>query len=259
MDNYIFSKAELTQAVLITCLLFLALAVFIVLGMLWYWRRRQQHLVQMKAMQHQYETSLLETQIEIQDDTFKRISQDLHDNIRQQLALMSLQLHKVSHLHGDISTEPLRESLTRTINDMRTITRSLHPDHVKLTSLQNSMENIIAQWQQSSAADIYFNYHAVEELPDNEKLIMFRVFQELTHNVMKHAEATTVNISFDDAGSQWQLTVTDNGKGMKSHHAVGGVGLRSMASRLTMVGGTIRYENVLPHGTRVIACIPKSA
>lgn len=255
---YEFTKTELIQSVLWITLFFVVLTGAIVCGVYWFYKRKTAHEKQVQQLQHDYDAAILNTQIEIQDDTLKRVSQELHDNLGQQLALVSLQLYQLGDTNGKEAHAPIRESVGKAIADMRSLTRSLHPDHVKLASLHQSMLHVVEHWQQSSQVAVAFEYHTEEDIPADKRLVLFRVFQELVHNVIKHAGATTVDIVLNETPQHWQLTVADNGKGMPATAVASGIGIGSMINRLQLVGGSLQYDANEFKGTKALVTIPKS-
>jgi signal transduction histidine kinase len=85
-------------------------------------------------------------------------------------------------------------------------------------------------------------------------MILFRVVQELLNNIVKHAEATIIEVALNYTQTELIITVTDNGKGfdrseLSNNQRSRGLGLSNMEKRLTPIGGTIVITSEIGNGT----------
>src|SRR3989454_854101 len=91
------------------------------------------------------------------------------------------------------------------------------------------------------------------------EIALFRIAQEALNNVAKHAQATSVVISFGSAGSEWRMSVVDDGVGLRPHEAGqprGGFGLVTMRERAQAIGGRFNVEGLPQGGTRITVQVP---
>src|SRR3954465_10865734 len=104
-------------------------------------RRRAIHEKEMYDLKARYERTLFESQLEIQEQTFRNISQEIHDNIGQVLSLAKLNLNTMHVGDPDNSKDKISnttELLTKAIKDLRDLSRLLHPDYLQEMGLENS-------------------------------------------------------------------------------------------------------------------------
>src|SRR5690349_7079912 len=102
-------------------------------------RRRTIHEKEMYDLKAQYERTLFQSQLEIQEQTFRNISQEIHDNIGQVLSLAKLNLNTIPHTGGTTDKISLTEELLgKAINDLRDLSRSMHPEKIADIGLTNA-------------------------------------------------------------------------------------------------------------------------
>lgn len=204
---------------------------------------------------HQQE--LLTVRLEIQEQTYRTISQELHDNIGQVLSLVLLNINTVDVLNPEATREKLAESknlLKKTIQDIRDISKTLNTDFINEIGLTNAVDQ---QLQLLKRTGIYSTQLVVEgDLygcePERE-LMIFRVVQELLNNIVRHAGANQIIVSMKYELEKLVIKVCDNGKGFDvqtqglSHDR--GLGLRNIPNRLKLIGGAIFLESELKKGT----------
>jgi signal transduction histidine kinase len=90
-------------------------------------------------------------------------------------------------------------------------------------------------------------------------LALYRVAQEGLINALKHAEADTIRITLEEEANAVTLIIADDGVGIPDPSKVrGSFGLRSMQERMTVVGGTLEIGASTPHGTRLVARVPRA-
>ena len=102
-------------------------------------------------------------------------------------------------------------------------------------------------------SEVLYNY------PPNTEIILFRVTQELLNNIVKHAEATAIEISLDYQYDQFTIYISDNGKGFVQSTTPdqrSGLGLKNIDSRVAMIGGKINVTSEPGKGTKAVIQIP---
>jgi two-component system NarL family sensor kinase len=233
---------EIYFVTIIGIVLGLILVGFIVTMILLYQRRRHTQEQEMAMIKDKYEKEALRSQLEIQENTFKTIAQELHDNIGQLLSVVKLSLSALP------------------IADLSDLTKSLHSDRINDVGLIESMRFELASIKRAGLLDIQFSVSGAEfQLPEQKAIVIFRMFQEMLNNILKHSRAKqiTVRITYLEDGN-FLLEVEDNGNGFnvsEKQHSVSssrGVGLKSMFNRAQLIGATINIDSEPGKGTRVL-------
>ena len=252
------STYEIVISIIVATLLFLLLAGFIIAFFIIFQKRRKEYLAEKINLQNTFQQELLKTQLEIQEQTFQNISQEIHDNIGQTLSFIKLNINMVSAEISDPDKEKLYESkslLTKVIQDLRDLSKTLNTDFIKEIGLVNAIEQQLQILQKSG---VYKTHLLVTgeafEIPLQFKLVVFRVVQEALNNIIKHSNASSINISVNYEPEKLIIIVNDNGKGFdtKELELNRGIGFRNMVNRMQLIKGSIKVNSVAGKGTSVI-------
>lgn len=251
------SKEEIYIIVVLVSLFLLLLVVIIIVAAFLYYNRRKAHLLEVSEFQN----TLLQSQLEIQEQTFKAIAQEIHDNIGQALSLAKLTLGTIPENENETVSEKINTSksiIGKVIRDLRDLSRSINTDHIASIGLLQAIEEEIQLLDRSGAMEARLEVNGNPARLDKQKeLILFRVVQEALHNIMKHAEAAMIKVVLDYDGQTLALCISDNGKGFviapRGHN---GSGLRNMAERSRLIGASWDIKSVVGEGTQISISIP---
>lgn len=244
-------------------LVFFVFTVIIVFVAFFYQRRRQQHRQKMLDIQKQYSEELLKTRLEIQEETFKNISQEMHDNIGQSLIFAKLTISTLDIHNEETAKQKLfdtREQLAKTIQDIRDLAKTLDPNFLSQLGLPGSISQQLHFLQRTGevATELIINGDE-KKYPPQKELVVFRIVQELLNNIVKHANAQLVTITMQYNSSNLLITVQDNGQGFdteKARNAHSGLGLANMHNRMSMVGGSFTINSTPGNGTNAVIELP---
>lgn len=258
---------EIYFIVVIGILLGLLLVGFIVTILFLYQRRQHRQEQELTHMKDKYEQEALKSQLEIQENTFKSISQELHDNIGQLLSVVKITLSilPVEATHPAYEQiQNTRQVLSKAIADLSNLTKSLHTDRIAQVGLSESVQFELEALRKSGILDVQFNRTGTEfNLPEQRAVFLFRMFQEMLNNILKHSHATRVVVNLIyTLDYNFVLEVEDNGQGFnveekrKSSASSSGVGLKSIFNRAEMIGADLQMYSQPGKGTRVIIKLP---
>ena len=205
--------------------------------------------------------------VELQESERKDFARELHDRISPTLTSLSINLKLIK----DALPPALRQALAPTLADSRTQVReatmamrdvmgNLRPhsldDHGLLAALHWYANEFTRR--AGIAVSVHGSQGSERARPEVE-LALFRIAQEALNNVAKHAHATSVVISFGSAGSEWRMSVVDDGVGLRPHEASRpstGLGLVTMRERAQAIGGRFNVEGLPQGGTRITVQVP---
>jgi two-component system sensor histidine kinase UhpB len=201
----------------------------------------------------------------MQENERSRIARDLHDDVNQSLASISIELSSLKR-GEDVDRrdriEGLQERLLGVSDDIRRLSHELHPSMLRYTSLAASLEGLCAS---HSRDDLHVRCQTEEsfDLTELQKLDLFRIAQEALHNVEKHAAARHVRIELRrDGVAMALLRVEDDGRGFAGDRATAprrGLGMISMAERARTLRGQLAFSSGKLGGTRVDVRFPVAA
>ena len=258
--------SQVTYLILIGSGIILILIVFLVFVWIQFYKRNLNYINNTKTLEFQFQQTLLQTQLEIQEQTFKNISQEIHDNIGQVLSLVKL---NINTMEPD-KPEPLQEKIdnsrtliTKAIQDLRDLSKSLNTDYVIELGLMRSIEYELEMIQRTVNCEIAFTANGkAYRLERQQELILFRIVQEVLHNIIKHAKATAINVTAVFEPETFTLTIADNGIGfdagkIEDHNYEGfGLGIRNMHNRAKMINADYKLTSTLQKGTTVTITLP---
>ena len=209
-------------------------------------------------MQSKHEQALLQTQIEIQEQTLKTISQEIHDNVGQVLSLAKLNLGTFETMESEanqVKINDTKQLVSKAINDLRDLSRSLHGDKIAELGLQDSVANELKILQNTGQYQtaLYItgdNY----KLEEQKEMVLFRIVQESLNNAIKHAKAKNININIAYQPELFSLIISDDGSGFDPgalQSAETGIGLKSMQNRAALIGAAFTLNSQNGNGTTI--------
>jgi signal transduction histidine kinase len=193
--------------------------------------------------------------INAQENERAELSKELHDNINQILTSTRLLVerglaNKMDHeavLHLNL------EYLTTAINEIRKLSQSLMPPSLHEVTLHDAVNHMISNYNAINSFEINYTNNLKDEkiLSEQTKLTIFRIIQELLNNIVKHAEASIVQLSIIYNEKLLTISISDNGKGFVLTSDNRGLGLKNITSRANLFGGQLSIHSDLNIGTEV--------
>jgi len=257
---------DLVLATISATLLFLLLVVFVILYVMFYRKTKQRHGLEKAQMQSYYQQELLQTQLEIQEQTLKTISQEIHDNIGQMLSLAKLNLA----MADEIAKPPLQDKISdsyklvsKAIQDLRDLSRSLNTDYVSEMGLHRSIEYELEMIRKTGVMQTEIKVDGQPKRIDKQKeLILFRIVQESLNNIIKHAKAKNLIVTLNYLQSAVYLSIRDDGQGVDlsllndNNNSGFGLGIRNMHNRAKLIGAEFNMKSSVGTGTEVTIRLP---
>jgi two-component system NarL family sensor kinase len=223
--------------------------------------RKKTHLQEKDKLQQQFREELLQTQLEMQEQTFNSISQEIHDNVGQTLSLVKVQLNILQQKKSlDMAlVEDARDCVGKAMSDLRDIANSLNTKRVEQSTLSFLAENELRKINRLGMFETVFET-AGEEKPitEKKKLVIFRIVQEALQNVIKHSKARNISVNLIYEKESLTTTVSDDGIGFNASTIPGnaGLGLQNLIDRASLIGGQALISSEVDCGTKVIVKIP---
>ncbi len=241
------------------------------------------HLAQALTVEHAKQHELLHRLLDVQEDERRRLAHELHDEFGQLLTAVQVD---ASYLLKQTSGQPALEECARAVVEnsgsilmqLRSLLAQLRPYGLqghedRQIALEQALHDLVRQRQQRNdkALDCRLSV-ALEEvqLPQRLAVAVYRITQEALTNVMRHAEATQVDISVrvDHDAATLSLEVIDNGRGLPEQSTSGGtastlgtsgIGLAGIRERVLANQGLLSVEPAQPHGLAIKAVFPLSS
>ncbi len=261
----IYLITEIAPIFIITIFLLIVATGIIMLALV-YQKKQVQYLREKEQLKVVYEKEILATQLEIQEQTFKNISQEVHDNIGQVLSLVKLNINTMNPddpVPLQVKINASKELITKAIKDLRDLSKSLNTDYVKDLGLVRAIEYELEMIKNNGSYEIQFDVTGNKyRLESQRELVLFRIVQEVLHNIIKHAKATSIVMALSYEPAMFSLTIADNGVGfdasiINSNNLNGsGLGIRNMQNRAKIINGNFNLTSTLGAGTTIILTAP---
>lgn len=198
-----------------------------------------------------------------QDDERRMIARNLHDDLSQRLASITMDLGKLvgKHPPQEIVAElrTIRQHASEAAAHVRQISHQLHPSILDDLGLKVALEELCKEFESWSGIMTHFRSENMPDyLPRHVSNCIYHIAGESLRNAAKHSQGGTVFVDVGVQGKTLQLNVTDNGVGFsaKALGSNGGIGIMTMKERARLVGGKVWIEADSERGTRVSAEVP---
>ena len=239
--------------IIVVTLLILLMIAGIIITMFVSNRRNVQQEMKMTQMQVDYEKELRKVEDEVQEQVLANIGRELHDNIGQLLrvTLMQVDQQKITNPGTGTLMQAASETLTHTIEEVRRLSKSLNTDLLDVQGLANTMQQDVNRLQQLNKYNLTWECDGEPALKKDQKVIVFRIFQEITNNILKHSEAKNIDILLSGKYN-FRLVVKEDGKGFdldKMMRSATGSGLKNMIRRADLAKLKCHIDTAIDKGT----------
>jgi PAS domain S-box-containing protein len=202
--------------------------------------------------------------IEAQEKERSRIARDLHDDICQRLALLSMEIAQANRTSGGPpgatkqNLEDIRQHCSEIARDVQSLSHQLHSSQLDYLGVVAAIRGFCSELSRQHQVSIEFTDGNIpKHLPKDISLCLFRIAQEALHNAVKYSGTNQFSVALRGTEDEIQLAVWDAGAGFDVEEAKNrGLGLVSMQERVHLVHGRFSVESKPGNGTRIFAAVP---
>jgi PAS domain S-box-containing protein len=198
--------------------------------------------------------------IEAQEQERARIGRELHDDINQRLAMLSLELEQLQENPSEIQprVKELRRQMAEVSNDVQSLSHELHSSKLEYLGVVAGIKSWCKESGERQKIEIEFRSDVSSTLPFDIGRCLFRVLQEAVHNAVKHSEVKRIEVQLREESGEIHLIVSESGRGFDVEAAKQGkgLGLTSMRERVRLVNGTIVIDSKPMGGTTIHVRVP---
>jgi signal transduction histidine kinase len=239
------------------------IAIVILISFIFIQRQKQVAKVEKAQLIIEEREQAFRSVIDGQEAERKRIAQELHDGIGQQLSGVKMALQNMA---GTIKEqeESFHQQLNTVIglvgassSEVRHLAHQMLPQVLEEKGLSDALKDLIQSTFQASK--LKFNYDDRLKnisLTKSAKLTIYRSIQELISNTIKHAEASEIDLYLYESNSNLLVAYSDNGKGMNKETAKNGLGLSGIRHRMENSKGTFTIDSPNNNGFSAILKLP---
>lgn len=245
---------DLTSTIIISFLIIL----FSLLASLLIKNKKLAALKQIEDQQY-HQQELTKKVIAAQERERESIGHELHDNVNQILTTSKLYL-EMTQVKKELTEDLVSKSIdliNSCINEIRNLSHRLSAPTLGTRSLVDSLSALAETVSSASGLPVEFehsNYGA--PLPMEQKLTFYRIAQEQLNNVLKHAQATMIQMELWQQDGNTFLRIQDNGKGFDTSINTNGIGINNMISRAGLFNGEVDIRSALNKGCTLTVSLP---
>jgi signal transduction histidine kinase len=213
----------------------------------------------LQEQQRQEQVKIITTTLDAQEKERNLIGQELHDNVNQILVgtKLFLTMLKQDPLKNKELILSSMDSIQQAIAENRKIAHALVAPDFETRSLAGQIAELFDGVLKHSGTEIDMDISNYREtlMHEDQKLAAYRIAQEQCTNIVKHANAKTVQILLSTAGEAFRMTIADDGVGMQANEG-DGIGLKNIKSRLSIFNGTVDINSSPGNGFKLEITMP---
>lgn len=257
----------LSLTIITTTVLLILFVTIIIRYIFLYQRKRYRHAQEVVEMREIFSQTLLQSKLEIQEQTLDHIAKELHANFSHLVSLININL---SELLPQSSVE-MRENIIETkslakqlLSELKALSASLNTDHIMHIGFAQALNNELTRLGNTKKYQVTFTKTGQEyRLSAEHEIILFRLCQEVLNNTLKYSKAKSITALLNYSPETFQLIITDDGIGFdidlvadKSTEKES-TGLINIQKRAKIINAEVYIESSLGKGTNFTITIPK--
>ncbi len=214
-------------------------------------------LLKEQSVKNDHAQAILQTQIEIQEQTLKTIAQEIHDNVGQVLSLAKLNLNTLDFETGASRQQKIDKSIelvSKAVSDLRDLSRSFHGEKIEELALADTLEHELKIISNTGLFSTSFTQSGnVYPLQNQVKIVIFRIVQESLSNAIKHSKGKHITVQMNYEPEEFTINVRDDGQGFNLATLDGsktGIGLKNMQNRAKLINAFFSIESIEGQGTK---------
>ena len=225
--------------------------------------RKDRIISEQKIQQLEEEKKLLAAKsiVEGQEEERKRIAKELHDGLGVLLSTAKMQFTSIKDKSPE--NRPLIDKATKLLeqaaSDVRKISHNMMPGLLTKFGLYEATEDLIEQLDETEGLNANCEITGdTKRLPENTEIMLYRIFQEMVNNTLKHAEAKNIRLHMSILADQLNITYSDDGIGFNVEEKLDSksIGLTSIQSRVNFLSGQVNIESKPGEGMKYNIQIP---
>ena len=224
------------------------------------YRRRQRFFeIQQEKQEAVYQKALVETQMEIREETLQFVANELHDNIGQMVSVVKMSLFGLSgaaEKERELKLKETTDLLGKLYKEVKSLSKNLNGRDVINNGLDNALNSLVQQLNQTGRLNSSLLQEGEVNIGLDEQMILFRMCQEVVSNVIQHAKANNLTIKLLFKDNETQIAIIDDGCGFDQNQpfkkSIGGNGLFNLRERAALINAEVNIDSRPENGTSVI-------
>jgi len=223
---------------------------FILFGIIFFisfQKRKNKLLLDQFKAEKRFDEELKNSKLEIQEQTLKNVSWELHDNIGQLLSTAVMQINILSRgIDPKVSdsVKDVRSLVSDSLQEIRSLSKTLNREVIQNIGLEKSIQVELDRFKKLNFLETEFLVTGEEKtLNPKDEIIIYRIIQEFLSNTIKHAEASYLKVMLEYTSNYLTISVQDNGVGFDIESVQANSGLLNMKSRAALINADLIYNS----------------
>ncbi len=239
---------DLEWTVIVSTMVLLGMVGFVVLLMVLNTTRRIRHRAELAEAERHREQEVMRAEREAIQHTLRDVGRELHDNVGQLLTVAQMGMDNALQEKPDAGLSAARDALEQGVEEVRRLGHDLNSDLWQRRSLADAISAEAERLERVGRMRAHVTVNGpLPVLPPDSSTLLFRVFQEVVNNALKHSKADTISIVLDGRGGPL-LTIADNGTGFDAEGTMGNGGLTNIRKRCALIGFEARCSSAPGQG-----------
>jgi signal transduction histidine kinase len=259
-------KTQLGIFIVLANMILLVFITGIIVFIFQYHKRKLQYENEKALINEQHLQDLLNTKLEIQQQTMQDIGREIHDNVGQHLTLASIYTHQLAY---ENQLQPQNERLSEigkiideSLADLRSLSKNLTNQTAEITDLIVLIQHECNRVNDLNLYKINFSFDRESyKISTTAKNFILRIIQEFLQNSLKHANCKNVILKLAHSADGLSIHIRDDGKGFSldayAAHKSNGIGIANMKNRAELIGAVFSFTSIPGMGTMLDLQIPE--
>lgn len=252
---------EIITAIIYAFITFLMLTIAVIVFIYYSRKKITQKELEKKDLEISYQKKIINAAIITQEKERKRIARDLHDDISSKLNIISLNSHllqnsNLKEVEINQITNNIIETSSKILDSTRRISHDLLPPILEEFGIDKALEELASNYTNNNLNVNYINPFKQDIFNEIEKhfhLHLFRIFQELVSNSIKHGLASKIEISIEKTKNIRTAKYYDNGSGFNKNDTKtkSGLGMKNIESRIDFINAQLKIKSQVNDGVLI--------
>ena len=229
------------------------LVLFVVVFFIAFQHRKNKFLIERYEAKQRFDKEIEKSKLEIQEQTFKNIAWELHDNVGQLLSVVNIQLSMLLHSAPKEIHEPIQETkgvVKEAVQEIRNLSKTLNNDIILKNGLLASIELELDRFNKLKFLEAELTIEGTKtDIKNLDEIIIFRILQEFFSNVIKHSKAKKLFVLLRYKENSFEILAKDDGVGFNSEKKTSGSGMETMKSRAELLEAEFSITSKIGEGT----------
>lgn len=237
------------------------LAGFIFTFLMLFQKKQQKFKDEKQKLQLNFTQILLQSQLEIKEQTLRHLAFELHDNLGQIASLIKINLNTLQLDDKEKSIQKIddtKELVRQLITDLKSLSVSLNGDLIAKIGFIKGIENEVERLNKTGEFATQLKVDGAVQLDENTTIILYRMVQEVINNIVKHSEARHIQFVISVSENLFNLVISDDGVGFNLEDKLtsGGSGLLNLQSRAKLIQAQFSIQSSPGVGTKICIELP---